>query len=192
VNWRAGVADFGFYVAFALILGALTHFALVLAIPLVATRDAYSRLAALVPLDATRAMPRAGPLERMSPYADPAVASAYCMVDLTNGPVRVRAPLGRAGFASLSFHSRRGSVFYALTDRAARRDSIEAVVVTSTQLRALVAKDDEDNPSEDLRIVSPTPRGFVFARAFSELPSLYPEAEAQANALSCAPEPMPK
>jgi uncharacterized membrane protein len=192
VNGRAALADLGFYAAFALILGGLTHFALVLMIPLVATRDAYSRLAADARLDATRAAPRAAPLERASPYADPAVASAYCVFDLTNGPLRVRAPLGRAGFASLSFHSRRGSVFYALTDRAARRDAIEAVVVTPAQFRALVAKDDEDNPSEDLRIVSPTIRGFVYARVFSELPSLYTEAEAQANALSCAPEPMPK
>ena len=90
--------------------------------------------------------------------------------DLAGGPVRARAPLGRAGFASLSFHSRRGVVFYALTDRAANKGRMDALIVTPEQLRTLVAHDDEDNPTEDLRIVSPTPKGFVMARVLSESP----------------------
>ena len=90
--------------------------------------------------------------------------------------MRVKAPVGRAGFASLSFHSRRGAVFYALTDRAATHGRMEAVIVTPAQLRVLVAHDDEDDPSQDLRVVSPTAEGFVIMRAFSELPSLYAAA----------------
>ena len=106
--------------------------------------------------------------------------------------VRVRAPIGRAGFSSLSFHSRRGAAFYAFTDRAATHGFMEAVIVTPKQLRALVAQEDEDNPSEDLRIASPTEEGFVLSRVFSELPSLYPAAEDQAKALSCVTEPPAK
>ena len=98
MNWRAGLADAAFYGAAALILGGLSHFAIVLAIPLVAAHGAYERLTQLGPLDATLAAPQAGPRQRLLPYADPAVASAVCAFDLTNGPVRVRAPLGRAGF----------------------------------------------------------------------------------------------
>ena len=70
--------------------------------------------------------------------------------------MRVKAPVGRSGFASLSFHTRRGSVFYALTDKAATHGLMEAIVVTPSQLRALVAHDDEDNPSQNMRIVSTT------------------------------------
>jgi uncharacterized membrane protein len=192
VNLRAGLAEVVFYVAEALIVGALVHFVLILAIPLVAEHDAYHRLAQIGLSDATIALPQAAPQERSAPYADPAVASALCSFDLTNGPIRVRAPLGRAGFASLSFHSRRGAVFYAMTDRVATHGMMEAVIATPKQLRVLISQDDEDNPSQDLRIASPTPQGFVFARIFSELPSLYPEAEAQAKTLSCAPEPSAK
>jgi uncharacterized membrane protein len=192
VNPRAALADAAFYSAGALILGALAHFALVLSIPLVATHDAYNRLAEIGPKDSTLAVPRAGPHEGLLAYADPAVANALCFFDLTNGPIRVRAPLGRAAFASLSFHSQRGAVFYALTDRAATHGMMEALIATPKQLRAIVAQDDEDNPSEDLRIASPTLQGFVLARIFSELPSLYAEAEAQAKSLSCAPEPPAK
>jgi uncharacterized membrane protein len=188
VNLRAGLTEAGYYFAAAVILGGLAHFALVFSIPLVATRDAYNRLAEIGPADTTLAVPRAGPQQRLLAYADPAVASALCFFDLKKGPIRVRAPLGRAGFASLSFHSRRGAVFYALTDRAATHGAMDAVIATPKQLRGLIAQDDEDNPSQDLRIVSPTLQGFVLARILSELPSLYAEAEAQAKSLSCAPE----
>ena len=58
-------------------------------------------------------------------------------------------------------------VFYALTDRAASKGRMDALIVTAEQLRALVAHDDEDNPSDDLRIVSPTKTGFVMTRVLS-------------------------
>lgn len=189
---RAWVAEAALYGLAALILAAIVHFTVVLTIPLVAARDAYARLSELAPLHTTALLPRASASERGFPYFDPAVASAFCRFDLANGPVRVRAPLGRAGYESLSFHSRRGAAFYAFTDRAATHGLMEAVIVTPQQLRALAAQDDEDNPSEDLRIVSSTAEGFVLARVFSELPGLYPEAEAQARALTCAPEPPAK
>jgi uncharacterized membrane protein len=192
VNPRAALAEAAFYFSAALIVGGLAHFAIVLSIPLVATHDAYDKLAAIGPGDSTVPVPRAGPREHLLAYADPAVASALCFFDLGNGPIRVRVPLGRAAFASLSFHSRRGAVFYALTDRAATHGMMEAVIATPKQLRALIAQDDEDNPSEDLRIASPTLQGFVLARIFSELPSLYVDAETEAKTLSCAPEPPAK
>lgn len=173
------------------IVAALVHLIVMMLIPLVATNDAYARLAKLAAINATVVLPQVGPRERMTPYADPAVATSICRFDLASGPLRVQAPLGRSGFASISLHSRRGLVFYALTDKAATHGMIEAVVATPAQIRALVAHDDEDNPSTDLRVPSPSSEGMVVMRAFSELPSLYPDAEAQAKALRCATEPPP-
>ena len=180
------------FLAAVAIVGILVHLVVILLIPVVATRDAFARLEELGGVDETVVLARSGPSERRFPYADPALASAFCRFDLSAGPVRVKAPVGRAGFASLSFHSRRGAVFYALTDKAATHGLIEAIVLTPSQLRTLIAHDDEDNPSQDLRIVSATNEGFVLMRAFSELPSLYAAAEAQAESLSCASEPAPK
>jgi uncharacterized membrane protein len=65
------------------------------------------------------------------------------------------------------------------------------VVVTPAQLRVLVAHDDEDNPTQDLRVPSPTVEGFVVMRAFSELPSLYEAASQQVQMMTCATEPPP-
>ena len=181
-----GAALFAVAVAAA---AALIHFALVLLVPVVAAHDAYARLAELGPPGTTAPLPRAGPNERRFPWGDPALAGSFCRFDLSGGPLRVKAPVGRAGFASLSFHTRRGAVFYALTDRAATHGLIEAVIVTPAQMRQLVAHDDEDEPSQDLRVVSPTVAGFVVMRAFSELPSLYAASADQVKALTCASEP---
>ena len=192
MNAREGLGGAATFLAAVVIVGALVHFIAILVIPIVATRDAFARLEELGSANQTIALARSSPTERRFPYADPALASAFCRFDLAAGPVRVRAPVGRAGFASLSFHTRRGAVFYALTDKAATHGLMEAIIVTPSQLRALIAHDDEDNPSQDLRVVSATAEGFVLMRAFSELPSLYAAAEAQARSLSCATEPMPK
>ena len=170
------------------ILAALVHFVVLLAIPMSARHDAYARIAELGPTFATQPLPPVSPTSRLFPFMDPAVASAACRFDLSGGPARVTLPLRRGAFASLSFHSRRGAVFYALGDKAATHGKIEALIVTAAQLRALIAQDDEDNPSEDLRIVSPTPEGFVLARVFSELPDLLPAARSEANTMECGAE----
>jgi uncharacterized membrane protein len=192
MTFRERLGGGAVYLAAVLIVAALVHFIVILIIPLVATRDAFARLADLGPVNATIPLGRAEPGARRFPYADPALASAFCRFDLSAGPVRVKAPVGRAGFASLSFHTRRGAVLYALTDRAATHGLMEAVVVTPGQLRELIAHDDEDDPSQDLRIVSTTNEGFVLMRVLSELPSLYDAAQKQADSMNCAPEPMPK
>ena len=181
--------EFVFWVIAVAVLTGLTHIALILLMPSVAARDAFSILSEIAPVGATEVLPRPTPGARRLPFLDPTTAAAFCRYDLTQGPIRVRAPVGRAGFFSLSFHSRRGAVFYALTDRAAAHGKLEAVIATAAQLRALQAGDDEDNPSQELRIVSPTTYGFVLTRVLSELPSLYPQAEEQARTLQCVNEP---
>ena len=172
------------------VLAGLVHLTSLLAIPAVAHQDAYARVEALGQPFVTVSLPPASASSRAFPFADPAVASSICLYDLSLGPVRARAPLGRAGFAALSFHSRRGIVYFALTDRAANKGRMEALIVTPEQLRVLISHDDEDNPSQDLRIVSPTPTGFAMARVLSDSPDLMPAAEKQAAAMTCVREPI--
>ena len=179
------------FIATAAVVAALVHLIVVLFMPAVATRDAFARLAPLGAVDETVPLPRASPGERSFPYADPAVAWAFCRYDLGSGPIRVTAPVGRA-FASISFHTGRGLLFYALTDKAATHGVINAVLATPDDVRTLEAHDDEDDPSRDLRIAAPAPEGYVVMRVFSERSSLYPEAEAQAEGLVCKPEPVPR
>jgi uncharacterized membrane protein len=179
-----------YYAALTVTVAGLTHLTVLLAIPTVSDRDAYARVEALGPPFKSFSLPAPTPETRGFPFLDPATAVAVCRFDLGNGPVRARAPLGRSVFASLSFHSRRGVAFYALTDRAATKGQMDALIVTAEQLRLLVSHDDEDNPSDDLRIVSPTKTGFVMTRVLSGSAEAAPAAAEQAGAMTCAPEPI--
>lgn len=184
--WRAL-----YYAALVAVVAALTHIASLLLAPAMAEHDAFARVAALTEAPfKTVALPKATPATRAFPYADPAEAASVCRYDLSGGPVRARGPLSEPGFASLSFHSRRGVIFYALTDRAAARGRMDALIVTPEQLRVLASHDDEDNPSDDLRIVSPTVQGFVMMRALSRAPDDWPAAARETAAMTCAPEPI--
>lgn len=178
-------------IAAIMILAALVHLIVVLLVPVVAGHGIFARLKPLAEPNATTLLPRAGPDQRLIPYQDPAVAVAFCRFDLASGPVRVSAPAGRA-FASLSFHTSRGQAFYALTDRAATQSVIQAVLATPEDVRALVAQENEEDPSHDLRVAAPDREGFVLFRVFSEEPSLYPAAEDQARRLTCTTEPLPR
>jgi len=172
----------------AALTAGLVHIVAILIVPLYASNDAFARLSALGPTNATIALPQAAPNARLIPFGDPAVAAAFCRYDLRNGPLRVTAPAPRYEYSSLSFHTSRGGIFYALTDRAATQGQFEALVVTDEQLRSITSRESEDEPSQELRIVSPTSEGFVMMRAFSEAPSLYGAAQTRANALRCQPE----
>ena len=176
----------------AAMVAALVHIISILIIPLYASHDAFARLSPLGPLNATILLPQPSPQARLIPYRDPAIASSFCHYDLSAGPLRVKAPADPSGFASLSFHTRRGSIFYAITDKAATHGMLEALVLNEEQLRALTARDDEDVPVTDLRIVSTTNTGFVVMRSLSEQPSLYPRAESAVRALNCANEAIPE
>jgi uncharacterized membrane protein len=192
VNLRRRLIDLLMVALGAAMIAALVHIVAILIVPLYATHDAFARLSELGPENAIIPLPQASPQERLIPYADPAVASAFCRFDLTNGPLRVKAPVDGSSFASLSFHTRRGSIFYAITDKAATRGMLEALVVTEEQLRAIAAKDDEDVPVQELRVVSTSRQGFVLMRALSEEPSLYSRAQERAKSLTCVTEALPE
>jgi uncharacterized membrane protein len=189
---RTAVLDLATIALGATIIAGLVHVVAILIIPLYATNDAFARLSRLGPTNATILIPQASAKARLFPYGDPAVAAVVCRYDLRDGPLRVKAPVARYEFSSISFHNRRGDIFYALTDRAATQNALEALVVTDQQLRAISARESEDESARELRIVSSTDEGFVLMRSFSQAPSLMAEAEERASALKCQPESPPQ
>ena len=186
------VFDVATIVLGAALTAGLVHIVAILIIPLYASNDAYARLSRIGSVNTTVPLPGAGDAAQLFPYRDPAVAEAFCRYDLRDGPLRVKAPIVRYEFSAISFHTRRGDIFYALTDRAATQGALEALVVTEKQLRALSTHDSEDETPRDLRIVSATDEGFVLMRSFSQAPSLLDEAEERVKALKCETEQQPQ
>ena len=170
---RFAAGEAAAYLAAVAILAALVHLIVVLIVPLVASRDAFQRLEPLGGLNETVVLPRAGPTATLLPYADPAVAMSFCRYDLTQGPIRVTAPSGRA-FASISFHTKRGLVFYALTDRAATHGVIDAVLATPERREGARRPMTMRRPVARSADCGARPQGYVAMRVFSELPKSLP------------------
>ncbi|MBV9702663.1 MAG: hypothetical protein JO163_08045 [Methylobacteriaceae bacterium] len=183
------VADRPWLIA-ALVLAGFVHIASVLAMPRLAQDDAFARLASAGPLNEFHALPRPEPGAELVPFNDPAFSAGVCLFDLSEGPLHVRARLISDSFVSLSFHSRHGTVFYALTDKATTRRAFDLFVATADQLAAMEAKDTEEEPPQELRVLASGKKGFVLARALAPQPSAYEDAAAQIAEMNCSIEPL--
>jgi uncharacterized membrane protein len=169
-------------------MAGLVHLISVLAMPQLAPRDGFTRLAAFAKARQPVLLPQPLPGHEVTPFEDPTLAQAVCLFDLSHGPLRVGASLDQDALLTLSFRSRTGRVFYAMTDKAAVHGKIDIRVMTAAQLAAAQAQDDEDNPPQELRLVAPQPQGFVLIDALAPRPSERAAAEARALSVICAPE----
>jgi uncharacterized membrane protein len=152
------------------LLGGIVHLLTVLLLPRTASQDAYSRMAPIAPVNAMAPVPEPSPQNAVIPFMDPAFAAAVCRYDLSNGPLKLSAPVSTA-YTSVSFYSRRGVVYYAINDRAAGRRVIELDLMTAAQRNAL--PDDEEVTAADRLIVeSPTATGLIVLRALAPEPGL--------------------
>ena len=165
-------------------LGGVVHLTAVLAMPWLAEQDAFSRLRGSVSADRSEIVSAPGQQATWLPFPDPNVALATCAYTLDEGPVRVSARTGSL-FQSLSLHGRGGGVFFAITDRAAIRGALDLVVMTRRQLDEALASEDPDEPSRDVRIISPTREGLIVVRALAAFPSQREEATDAARSVSC-------
>ncbi|WP_158810006.1 hypothetical protein [Beijerinckia sp. L45] len=174
-----------------LLVAGLTHFTAILILPKVATRDAFDRLAAQGGVDHMVLLPSSGPDGTVIPFLDPATVQGLCFFDVGKTPVRLKARVEAGRLLTLSFRTREGRIFYAMTDRAALHDTIDIRLVTESQLQQVEAGDDEEQglPSE-LRLKAPAPKGLIVATALVARPGDRQEAEARIKAIDCRPEPL--
>jgi uncharacterized membrane protein len=171
------------WIVSGLLLGGLVHLTAILALPRAASRDAYTRLTSIVPVNGFALLPAPTPETSALPFMDPAFAVAACRYDLAKGPVKLTVPVDQA-YTSVTFYTRYDVAYYAINDRAAGRRSIELDLMTLQQRDAL--PDDEDVTSADRLIVeSPTLTGLIVARALSPEPSQMPAAIAALQAAQC-------
>ncbi|MCJ8143803.1 DUF1254 domain-containing protein [Ancylobacter sp. A5.8] len=169
----------------ALVLGALVHLVTVLILPFYAEQDGYARLAAvgepneMVLLDDPSA--KSGVLPRM----DPAFVTAACVYDLSEGPLKVRAPV-TDDYASISFFTRHGVPFYAINDRTAGRDMVELDLMNAKQ-KAGLPENDEVTAADQLVVESPTDQGIVLVRALVREPGAREQVRTLVETAMCAP-----
>jgi uncharacterized membrane protein len=174
------------WIVAGLVLGGLVHLGSIMALPRTASRDAYARLASLVPVNGFALLPAPSPEASILPFMDPAFAVAACRYDLVKGPLKLTVPVSQA-YTSVTFYTRYDVAYYAINDRAAGRRSIELDLMTTRQREDL--PDDEEVTSADRLIVeSPSLTGLIVARAFAPEPTLLPVATAALRAAQCKPQ----
>ena len=112
-----------FTIVAGVLLGGVVHLVSVLALPRIATQDAYSRLTPMTKLNAVTALPLADPNNAPMPFMDPAFAVAICRYDLADGALKLTVPVSQA-YTSVSFYTRNEVAYYAINDRSAGRKVI--------------------------------------------------------------------
>jgi uncharacterized membrane protein len=174
------------WIVAGLVLGGLVHLTSIMAMPRTASRDAYTRLAPLAPVNAFAPLPAPSPEASILPFMDPAFAVAACRYDLTKGPLKLTVPVSQA-YTSVTFYTRYDVAYYAINDRAAGRRSIELDLMTTKQREDL--PDDEEVTAADRLIVeSPSLTGLIVARALAPEPSLLSTAAAALRGAQCKPQ----
>src|SRR5262249_55167639 len=164
-------------------LGGVVHLVSVLALPRIATQDAYSRLTPITKLNAVTQLPAADPSNSLMPYLDPAFAVAICRYDLSGGPLKLKVPVSQA-YTSVSFYTRNELAYYAINDRSAGRKVIKRALTTEAQHNDL-PEDEEVTSADRLIIDSPTSTGLIVLKALAPEPSLMTQAQASLAASSC-------
>ena len=166
-----------------IVLGGIVHLVSVLALPGIASKDAYSRLSPIAKVNTVTVLPAAEPRNALIPYQDPAFASAVCRYDLAGGPIKLTVPVSHA-YTSVSFYTRSEVAYYAINDRSAGRKVIELDLMTTEQHGAL--PEDEDVTAADRLIIdSPTATGLIMIKALAPEPATMPQALASLAAATC-------
>jgi uncharacterized membrane protein len=166
-----------------ILLGAIVHLITIMILPRTATRDAYSRLSAIAPINTVVQIPAPTPDGALMPFMDPAFAGAVCRYDLSRGPVKLSVPISPA-YTSVSFYTRSDIAFYAINDRAAGRRNIELDLMTTAQ-RADMPEEEDVTAADRLIVESPTSAGLIIIRALVPEPGLMPMARSTIATAQC-------
>jgi uncharacterized membrane protein len=172
-----------FAIIAGVVIGGIVHLVSVLALPRIATQDAYSRLTAITTANAVTALPPTEPGKATLPFMDPAFALAVCRYDLSNGPIKLAVPVSQS-YTSVSFYTRSDVAYYAINDRSAGRRVIELDLMTEAQ-HAELPEDEDVTAADRLIIDSPTPTGLIVLKALAAEPGLMAQAQATLAAAKC-------
>ncbi len=171
-----------------LAVAGIVHIVAVFALPEIAAKDTFARVSELARPGQLTMLPPSRPEKQVIPFADPAMVQSVCPFDLSQGGLRLHADVEGGRLLTFSFRTSGGQVFYSMTDLAAQQGTIDVIVLTANQLEIVEAEDDVDNPSQDLRLVAPEPKGFVFVSVLAGYQSDRANAEERVKSVVCAVE----
>jgi uncharacterized membrane protein len=175
------------YVLLLGILGAgIVHIVVLLLLPLLSERDAWSRLAAaaelyvVVPADGSDQKPP------VIEAPDPQFGASACRFDLEDGPLRVQGS-GTVPFWSTSIYNRAGQNIYNLNDRTAEGGVLDFVIVTPAQMIEM-RKDLPADLASSVFVEADIDEGMMVVRSFVPDDSWARRIAGFLGSISCSPQ----
>ncbi|HWK65450.1 MAG TPA: DUF1254 domain-containing protein [Rhizobiaceae bacterium] len=165
---------------------AIVHIAVLLLLPAITEKDAWSRLAdvrglfALVPISGQQGE------ERLLRLTDPYFEAAACRFDLTEGLARVHAS-GRIPYWSISIYDRSGQNIYSFNDRSTASGDLDLLVLSPVQMMEL-RKNLPGQFEQSVFVETPVEEGMVVVRGFAPDPSWKPTVAAYVKSVTCTAE----
>lgn len=169
--------SWGKYVLGALVIAAITHFAVIHMVPRTLMNVAIERIGASS-TNAWQAADRVTPLSRTIVRPSPDFAYSACSYDLANGPLTLSVTPWDS-YWSLSLYAGNSDNYYVVDDREAR-NGIEITLIQ----RGRRAPDDALNVVE-----SPSQRGIALIRRLAPTLDAYNAAREIARTDVCGPLP---
>ena len=126
-------------------------------------------------------------LQSVLPDADPSLAHAICVFDLSAGPVVVKAKVPTA-YWLISFYAPNGDGFYSLNNRQADVRNLNLMVVNKSDgTNGNTETGVQAGADNRITVRSPSIRGLVVLRARIAAPAMLARMQADLSASNCVP-----
>jgi uncharacterized membrane protein len=145
-----------------IVAGGIIHILAVFGIPSFAEGDAWSRLAATMPHNAI-VVPD-GKSAPTLPFSPPDVVTAYCLYDLADRNVIVRAPLSEPAW-TLAVSTRSGENFYLVAGADSKRPEVRLLLIRRDRLSDEASTEKTSEGDDQNIVVAPAETGIVAIRA---------------------------
>ncbi|MFD1944957.1 DUF1254 domain-containing protein [Paradevosia shaoguanensis] len=165
------------------VLGGIIHIVVILALPIFATQDVWTRITALGAVEKAVVLPAPALGEPNPLRLDPDMAYAVCQVDLSSGPGVVSGTLPDA-FWSIAVYNRAGTVIYSTTNRDGIGQNLDLGIFNPAQTR-LLAQQQLDIAEGLLIVESPQNDVFAVVRLAPPHPAMKARYEKALSELEC-------
>ncbi len=172
-RWRASVVA-------VLAIATVTHFCAVWALPRVIMRVVLSRGADRAGKNQLTHPPMPTAADREIVRPSPDFAYSVCVLDLSQGPVRVEVPL-TPPYTSVALYSGATDNYFVQNDRASGGRPLDLVVVAPGEPPPARV------PAESQVVEAPDATGLVLVRRVVESPEAFPALDAARRRARCAP-----
>ncbi|MCO5063131.1 MAG: DUF1254 domain-containing protein [Rhizobiaceae bacterium] len=183
---RAAYSRIGYALLMGLLGAAILHIVILLLLPEISSRNAWSRMADAADLYQPMQVRNGLPDVVHDGNRDPLFKSIVCRFDLTDGLLRMQAS-GAVPFWSASIYDRAGNVIHSFNDRSAHDRALDIVVLTPAQMLD-VRKEVPEELGQSVFVETQSEEGIALVRAFVQDESWGPAVEEFLASLRCQPQ----